>query len=101
MTDTIETKSARQAKALFRQMFEEASKDPGPVLPTHFVKRNIFHAKCRELGIHVSDNAIQAFQWEEEIGLPEFAHMVLAKYHKEHGSDFTPMEKGAWRLRKQ
>lgn len=86
---------------IFERLFNEAAKDPGPTLPTYFVTRDIFHKACRLAGLSIPADWIGATAWEESIGLPEFSHRIFAHYHKEHGSDFTPMEKGAWRLRQK
>lgn len=92
---------AQKAKALFRRLFDEEAKSDPVNLPTYFVTRHVFHSECRKAGIPVPENFIAAVQWEESIGFPEFVHRIVAAYHKAHGSDFTPMEKGAWKLRKQ
>lgn len=91
------------AKALFRKLFTEAAKgaEDNPQLPTYYVPRNHFHALCRKEGIDIPAGFVAAVQWEEEIGLPEFTHRIFAKHHKEHGTDFTPGEKAAWRQRQR
>lgn len=87
------------AFSIFEKLFNEQAKDPGPVLPSYFVTPDTFYRECRNAGLTVPDGWVEAKEWEEEIGLPEFARKLIAKYHREHGSDFTPMEKGAWKLR--
>jgi hypothetical protein len=94
-------KPSHPAFELFKQMFDETAKDPGPVLPTYFMTRNLFHKACRDAGIDCPPGFIDAMNWEEKIGLREFVHKLIAKYHKQHGTDFTPSEKVAWRRRKR
>lgn len=90
---------AQKAKALLKRLFDEAAKDPGPYQPTYFVPQAVFEKELRKAGIFDTNNAIELWNWQDSIGLPEFAHKLFAAYHKAHGTDFTPMEKGAWRLR--
>ncbi len=94
-------KTLHPALELFKRLFDEYAQDPGPVLPTYFVPRCTFIAAVKKSGIDCpkSESAIDWFEWEDSIGLQDFAHKIFVAYHKAHGSDFTPMEKGAWRLR--
>jgi hypothetical protein len=85
------------ALKLFQQLFEEACKNPGPESVTNYVPRAVFHKRAQEEGMLTSDSWVDALKWEEEVGMPEFAHKLFAKHHKKVGSDFTPMEKGKWR----
>lgn len=92
-------KTLHPALALYAELFQrEAAAGNNIETPTHWVKRNCFHAECRRRGIKCPDGFVDAVAWEESIGLTEFAHKVVAGHHKAHGTDFTPMEKGAWRL---
>jgi hypothetical protein len=93
-----ERKIEREAFDLFDRMFAEASIEPGPVLPTHFVPLNTFLAACAKRGVAVPQNPIAFWDWSERSGFKKHVHKVVSKYHKEHGSDYTPMEKGQMRL---
>lgn len=89
------------AMELFERLFNEVAADPGPVLPTYFVTQDFFFKEVKKAGIDAPSNIVDFWAWEESIGLPDFAHRVISKYHKEHGSDYTPMEKQSWRMRQK
>lgn len=94
----VDPKHARQAKELFIQLFEQVAAQGKPESPSYYVPRNWFHARLRAAGIPIPDNFVDAVEWEEAIGMPEFSHRIVKAHHRKHGTDFSPMEKGARRL---
>lgn len=86
---------------LFSRLFAEVEAQNSPELPSHFVPMSVFIAVAKREGLDVPDNVIEFWEWSQKIGLRKHAERIMKDYHKRHGTDFTPMEKGALRLQRK
>lgn len=75
-------KTLHPAKQLFRKLFLEAASTDNPNQPGYFVPRSFFHDQCRKAGIDCPENIVDAWNWEEQIGLPAFVKREIAAWRK-------------------
>lgn len=95
------TKPAHPALALFKEMFDAVAQQDTVTAPSHYVPHSVFMAECYRRGIRKPCGFIEETEWLDSIGMPEYAHKVIKAHHRSRGTDFSPMEKGQWRLRQK
>ena len=82
------------ALALFKRLFEEAEASDPIAMPKDYVQRNWLWDQCAKNGIEVPANPIQAWEWEEEIGLARDRVDIvgaLADYDMPSGFRISPV----------
>mgnify|MGYP001583554028 CR=1 FL=1 len=70
------------ALALFKRLFEEAEANDPIAMPKDYVQRNWLWDPCAKNGIEVPTNPIQAWEWEEEIGLAKLAQRLIRSHYR-------------------